>query len=608
MPYVPIENYGIIGDLHTVALVGTHGSIDWFCFPHFHSPSVFAALLDDTRGGHFQIAPVGNDVTSKQFYLPDTNILVTRFLSGDGAGEVCDLMPVAPVAEPQHPHRLIRRVSVIRGTMRFEVTCRPAFDYGRARHEVDLLPAAALFRSPGLALSLATEVPMRSSGVGVTSQFSLAQGQAATFLLEEARGEDTYGRPLMEAEYQEVFRATMSFWQDWVAGSTYRGRWREMVNRSALVLKLLTFAPTGTIVAAATTSLPGGTSGGRNWDYRYTWIRDASFTLYALLKIGFIEEAHRFMAWLEARAAEWSADGALPVVCDGEGHRVLTEELLDHLKGYRGLGPVRVGNEASEQFQLDVCGEVMDAAYLFDKHGMPTSYDLWIHLQRLADWVCDHWSEPDQGIWEFRSDRRHFTYSKVMCWVALDRALRLANRRSFPAPRRRWLETRDRIYEEVMTQGWDPVRRTFVQAYGSQALDASTLLMPVVFFLASTDPRMLSTLEAIQQELEADGLVHRYNLHRTADGLPGEEGSFCSCTFWLVEALTRARRLEEARWVFERMLGYANHVGLYAEQIGPRGEALGNFPQAFTHLSLITAAYNLDRALERRLPPERSDR
>ncbi len=598
MPYIPIESYGIIGDLHTVALVGTHGSIDWFCFPHTHSPSVFAGLLDDARGGRFQIAPEGGEASSKQFYLPDTNVLITRFLSRDGVSELCDLMPVTPTAEPLHPHRLIRRVAVVRGTMRFQVACRPAFDYGRARHEVELLPTAALFRSPGLTLSLATEIPMRSDGQEVTADFTLAQGQTATFLLQEARGADGCGKPLPEAEFQEVLRATTAFWQGWVACSTYRGRWMEMVNRSALVLKLLTFAPTGAIVAAATTSLPGGTTGGRTWDYRYTWIRDASFTLYALLKIGFTEEAHLFMAWLQACAA----GGALPVVCDAEGRPAPAEEVLEHLKGYRGLGPVRVGNEASEQFQLDIYGELMDAAYLFNKHGTPISFDLWVYLRRLADWVCERWNEPDQGIWEFRSGRRHFTYSKVMCWVALDRALRLANRQSFPAPRGRWLETRDRIYEQVMAQGWDPVRRAFVQAYGSQALDASVLLMPVVFFLSPTDPRMLSTLEAIQQDLVTDGLVHRYNLHRTADGLPGEEGSFCTCTFWLVEALTRARRLEEARWIFEGMLGYANHLGLYAEQIGPRGEALGNFPQAFTHLSLISAAYNLDRAMGRPRP------
>jgi len=597
MPYTPIEDYGIIGDLHTVALVSKRGSIDWLCFPHLNSPSVFAALLDDRRGGRFEIAAVGDGVTHKQLYIPDTNVLVTRFLSAQGVGEVCDFMPVATTSEESHRHRLIRRVSVVRGTMDFALACRPAFDYGRARHKITFVSGGVTFQSQDLGVGLACHVPLEADGVGATSRFALKQGETATFVLQRLRQAEDCATCLSEREVHEAFHQTVNYWRRWLAGCQYRGRWREMVNRSALVLKLLTFQPTGAIVGAPTSSLPGGLGSGRNWDYRYTWIRDASFTLYALLRIGFTQEAHHFMNWLQARAAELEPDGSLQIMYGIEGQHFLQEEVLDSLEGYRGIGPVRIGNDAFRQLQLDIYGELMDSVYLFNKYGTPISYDLWVNLRRMLNWLCEHWQQPDDGIWEVRSGRQHFVYSKMMCWVALDRGLRLADKRSFPADRQRWLQTRDAIYEDIMARGWNPSRRAFVQAYGSQALDASVLLMPLVFFLSPTDPRMLSTLEAVQRELVSDSLVHRYNPELSPDGLEGQEGTFSLCTFWLVEALTRAGRLEEARLIFEKMLGYANHLGLYAEQIGPHGEALGNFPQAFTHLSLISAAYNLDRAL-----------
>ena len=600
MVYAPIEDYGIIGDLHTVALVGKNGSIDWFCFPSLDSPSVFAALLDDAKGGRFQIAPLGGEVTRKQLYFPDTNVLITRFLSDEGVGEVCDLMPVATTAEERDLHRLIRRVSVVRGSLRFRVTCQPAFDYARTPHVVAVHPSGATFRSPELGLILLTEVPLTQEAGSATATFTLQAGQAATFLLQGVQESQDPPAPLSEAGFEAIFRGTVAFWQRWLAHSNYRGRWWEMVNRSALVLKLLTFEPTGAIVAAPTSSLPGGLGGGRTWDYRYTWIRDASFTLYALLRIGFTREGRHFMDWLQARSRELQPDGSLQVMYSIHGRHELTEQVVPHLEGYRGRGPVRIGNDAYKQLQLDITGELMDSVYLYNKYGTPISYDLWVNLRRLLNWVCDHWHEPDEGIWEVRGGRQHFVYSKLMCWVALDRGLRLADKRSFPADREHWLRARDTIYEEIMTRGWNGPRRAFVQAYGSEALDASTLLMPLVFFLSPTDPRMLSTLDAIQRELVSDSLVHRYDPALTPDGLPGLEGTFCICTFWLVEALTRAGRLDEARLIFEKMLGYANHLGLYAEQIGPHGEALGNFPQAFTHLSLISAAHNLDRALNRR--------
>jgi GH15 family glucan-1,4-alpha-glucosidase len=597
MPYLPIEHYGVIGDMHTVALVGLNGSIDWWCYPHFDSPSVFAAILDDDAGGRFLIAPALPDTRSKQFYFPDTNVLVTRFLSADGAGEVTDFMPVGVSGAGDGPHQLIRRVAVVRGSMPFTVLCQPAFDYARARHETELREGGVVFRGPGLALGLATRIPLRRDGDRVRGQFVLQEGDTATFVLAEAGDAGQALAGISEHEAEARFRQTVTFWRRWIAHSNYGGRWREVVHRSALALKLLTYEPTGAIVAAPTASLPEEIGGERNWDYRFTWIRDASFTVYALLRIGFTEEAHRFVDWLRARIHEPNPDGSLQIVYSIDGHHDLTEQALDHLEGYRGSRPVRIGNDAYRQVQLDIYGELMDSIYLFNKYGTPIDYELWVHLRKLLDWVVEHWHLPDEGIWEVRGGRQHFVYSKMMCWVALDRGLRLADKRSLPADRAKWLTTRDAVYEEIMSRGWSRERRSFVQAYGSDSLDASNLIMPLVFFLSPTDPRMLSTLTATMRELVSDSLVYRYNVDTTDDGLKGREGTFSMCTFWLVEALTRAGRLDEARLIFEKMLGYANHLGLYAEEIGPSGEALGNFPQGFTHVSLISAAYNLDRAL-----------
>jgi GH15 family glucan-1,4-alpha-glucosidase len=597
MSYLPIENYGIIGDLYTAALVGLNGSIDWLCFPHFDSPSVFAAILDDAKGGRFQIAPAREGATSKQLYLPETNVLVTRFLSPDGVGEVIDFMPVQTSPDGEPHHMVIRWVRVVRGTVTFRLECYPAFDYARERHETEVTSEGAVFRTPALSLALASRVPLTRDGDGVVAEFTLREGETTTAILDDVPPGADCVVCAPELQQEEVFRETVNYWRNWLRQSNYRGRWREMVDRSALVLKLLTYLPTGAIVAAPTCSLPGGIEGERNWDYRYTWIRDAAFTLYGLMRIGLTEEAHRFMGWLQARAHELKPDGSLQIMYGIDGRHELTEETLDHLEGYRGSRPVRIGNGAYNQLQLDIYGELMDSVYLFNKYGTPISYDFWVNLRRLLNWVSDNWQQPDEGIWEVRGGQQHFVYSKLMCWVALDRGLRLAGKRSFPADRDRWETTRDQIYEEIMDKGWNEQRQAFVQSYGSDHLDASNLMMPLVFFLSPTDPRMLATLDATMRELVSDSLVYRYNVDETADGLKGEEGTFSICTFWLVEALTRAGRVEEARLIFEKMLGYANHLGLYSEQIGPTGESLGNFPQAFTHLALISAAYNLDKAL-----------
>jgi GH15 family glucan-1,4-alpha-glucosidase len=372
-------------------------------------------------------------------------------------------------------------------------------------------------------------------------------------------------------------------------------------------LKLLTFEPTGAIIAAPTCSLPEEIGGVRNWDYRYAWIRDAAFTLYALLRIGFTEEAASFMSWLVARCQESSGEPPLQIVYGLHGESDLREVELGHLDGYRGSRPVRIGNGAYDQLQLDIYGELMDSVYLFNKHGTPISYDLWVQLRRILDWVCSNWRRPDEGIWETRGGRRPFVYSKLMCWVAIDRGLRLADKRSFPCNRTRWLAERDAIYEDIMARGWSEQRRSFVQYYGGNAIDASNLMMPLTFFVSPTDPRMIETIAAVARSpadggLLSDGMVYRYDTGNPEDGLAGQEGTFNCATFWLVEAMTRMwrsdrRKLEEARLLFERMLGYANHLGLYAEQTSDAGEALGNYPQALTHLALISAAHNLDRTL-----------
>jgi GH15 family glucan-1,4-alpha-glucosidase len=602
MTYQPIQDYGIIGDMHSAALVGTDGSIDWLCFPHFDSPSVFAAILDDEKGGRFKIAPASEGAARKQLYWPDTNVLITRFFTPDGVGEVIDYMPVGAPDTGHGYHQLVRRVRVVRGKMSFRVECSPAFDYAREEHGTEVTDEGACLRSPGLSPGLATRVPLEESAGSAGAEFTLDEGEAAVFVLREIEAGGGCGPSLSEKEEEKLFKQTVEYWRRWLSKCTYTGRWREVVQRSALALKLLTFESTGAMVAAPTMGLPEGVGGERNWDYRYTWIRDAAFTLYGLLRIGFTEEAAAFMGWIEARCKDSASDGSLQLMYGLDGRHDLTEETLHHLDGYRGSRPVRLGNGAYDQLQLDIYGELMDAVYLYNKHGGPISYDLWTRLRVLVNWVCDNWQREDEGIWEIRGGRRHFVYSKLMCWVAIDRGLRLASKRSFPADRERWLEVRDEIYEEIMDRGWSPKRNAFVQSYDDDTLDASNLIMPLVFFLSPNDPRMLGTLDATNRPprdggLVANSLVYRYDVEKSADGLAGEEGTFSLCTFWLVEALTRAGRVDEARLMFEQMLGYANHLGLYAEEIGHSGEALGNFPQAFTHLTLISAAFNLDRAL-----------
>ena len=597
MAYKPIESYGVIGDMHSVALVGNDGSIDWCCLPHFDSPSVFAAILDDKIGGSFKIAATQGGHT-RQLYLPETNVLMTRFLSDEGVGEVIDFMPVTRRPEGNY-HEIVRIAHAVRGSVSFRVECSPAYDYARSAHKTVLDPRGAVFEANGATFALLSPVPIERNECGVFAEFVLEPGEKAVFVFRRAN--EIQDTDILESRIdgQEAQRATVEFWRAWLGRCKYRGRWREVVERSALVLKMLTFEPTGAIVAAPTTSLPEEIGGVRNWDYRYTWIRDAAFTIYAFLRLGYTEEAGNFMRWLEDRVREEDTQtGPLQIMYGIDGRSELPEISLDHLSGYRGSKPVRVGNGAAHQMQLDIYGELIDSVYLYDKYATQIPYDLWTKLRRMLNWVARHWEDADEGIWEVRGGRQQFVYSKLQCWVALDRGLRLSQKRGLPIDREWLRQERDRIYEWIMERGWNPQRNSFVQYAGSDSLDASNLLMPLVRFISPHDPRMLATIDRTIEDLVSDSLVYRYEIGKGAgDGLSGSEGTFSMCTFWLVEALARAGRLEEARLIFEKMLTYANHVGLYAEEIGPSGQALGNFPQAFTHLGLISAAFSLNRQL-----------
>jgi GH15 family glucan-1,4-alpha-glucosidase len=598
MNYKPIESYGVIGDLHTVALVSMDGSIDFMSFPRFDSPTIFGSLLDPEKGGHFRLAPIMTGMHQKQFYMPESVVLLTRFFAKQGVAEISDFMPIR---EMGHQHDLVRRAKSVRGDLDYELDFAPRFDYGRASHRVERHKDCTLFISDGpdkTALRFRSSIPVKIHNGRAVAKFRLRAGDCAHFLLEDASS----GAKSVSSSRDypiEAFKQTLNFWQEWCARSRYRGRWREMVNRSAITLKLLTYAPAGSLVAAPTFGLPEEVGGVRNWDYRYTWIRDASFTVYALLRLGYTAEATSFMRWVEERCRELQPDFPLQIMYRVDGSHELHETELKHWKGYRGSRPVRVGNDAAQQVQLDIYGELIDSVYIYNQLE-PISYDFWKHLVRLIDWVCDHWRGPDNGIWEVRVGPAEFLYSKVMCWVAIDRGLRLAWHRSFPAPWDRWTKVRDEIYREIYEGYWDARLGAFVQFKGAKTVDASALLMPLVKFIGPNDPRWRSTLKVINERLVEDSLVYRYSVLRGAqDGLPGREGTFSMCSFWNVECLAAAGDLRQARFFFEKALAYANHLGLYAEEIGLQGEQLGNFPQAFTHLALITAAFRLDRQLDK---------
>src|SRR5882724_7713067 len=566
MSFEPIENYGVIGNMQSIALVGINGSIDFLCHPNFDSPTVFAALLDDERGGRFQIQPQLKKRRVRQLYLPDTNILLTRFLSEEGVAELTDYMPIGEDGE--QPNEIIRTVSVIRGRLEFKMLCQPRPNYARCGHSVNIEDGCAIFSSAGdgcPALALYSTIPLRQESKDATCEFSLRAGERATFVFGgvRPRGQE----PEMDFVEQR-FHETARFWKGWIARSKYKGRWREMVNRSALMLKLLISREHGSLVAAPTFSLPEEIGGVRNWDYRFTWLRDATFTLYALIRLGFVEEAEAFIEWLKGRLGDDAQTGPLQVMYGFDGRQKLDEISLDHLKGYEHSKPVRIGNAAYQQLQLDIYGEMMDSIYLANKYGDPISYAGWQEVQRMLKWLGKNWQRPDEGIWEVRGGPREFLHSRLMCWVAFDRALRLSEKRSLSAPFDTWLRTRDAIREDIFTNFWDEDLQSFVQSKGTKNLDASVLLMPLMRFISPVDPMWRSTMKAIEARLVEDALVRRYEAERThVDGLPGGEGTFTACSFWYIECLARAGDLEKAQLLFEKLLGYANHLGLYSEQI-----------------------------------------
>lgn len=588
MPGRTIGEHGIVGNLDTAALVATDGSIDFLCWPHLDSPTVFAALLDPEKGGEFSITPGLANARTVQLYIPETNVLITRWMAVEGSVEVTDFMP-HPETDVRVHGSLVRRVRVMRGSVAIRACCRPRLAYARSIPESDSYGESIVFHDGPQSLRLGASVALSHGDGEAVAEFTLGQGEDAWFVLCDETCE-----PLDAKECVQALASTTDAWRRWARRSNYRGRWRERVERSALVLKLLTSHSHGSIAAAATFGLPEATGSERNWDYRATWMRDASFTVYAFMRLGYVEEAEHFRSWFQSRITELGDETALKIMYSLDGSEAAPESVLEHLAGYANSQPVRVGNAARTQNQLDIFGELMDSLYLSNKYGSAISHDGWLHVMRMVDHVCRHWREPDEGIWEIRGEPRHFLHSRVMCWVALDRAVRLAAKRSLPGPVVEWTAERDRIVEDIWANFRHPEHGYFVQTKGGEDLDAALLMMPLVRFVSATDPVWLKTLDAIRDQLTDDGLVFRY---RNTDGLDGGEGAFTTCTFWYVECLARAGRLHEAREIMARGALYANHLGLFSEELSLLAEPLGNFPQALTHLAFISAAYYLDREL-----------
>jgi GH15 family glucan-1,4-alpha-glucosidase len=601
MAYQPIDSYGMIGNLSTIALVSRHASVDFLCFPDFDSPTVFAALLDDEQGGRFSIEPAGSEWRTNQLYIPETNVLVTQFLSEDGIGEITDFMPLG---QGPHAHRIVRRVATLKGSMDFVLRCEPRFDYARQGHRATHRGGSVLFSPEDSAAgaarlrSLNPAVNLTVEGSDVLAHFSLGPDEIADFLFEVAT-EDVHTVEEEEAHVEMSLAATMGFWRDWVRLGTYPKRWREMVVRSALTMKMLCSERTGGIAAAATFGLPEEVGGERNWDYRFTWIRDASLTASTLAALGFTSELTAFVRWLAARYADSDQDGMLQIMYGIDGRKDLTEQSLDNLAGYRDSAPVRIGNGAYNQLQLDIYGEMMVAVDSYDRTCQQISHDLWSQVSHSINWVCNNWQRTDEGVWEVRGGPREFLYSRLMSWVAIDRAIRVAERRGLPGPMANWRSVRDDIYQTVFDHFWSEELRAFVQYRDGKTLDASCLLMPLLGLVSPTDPRWLSTLDAIGEALVDGSFVYRYlTADAASDGLAGTEGTFTMCSFWYAECLARAGRHDEARLFFEKLHGFSGSLGMYSEELSAGGTALGNYPQNFTHLGVIQAAIYLDSALE----------
>lgn len=585
----PIAEHGAIGNMRTIGLVARDGTIDFLCWPYFESPSIFAALLDPKRGGAFELEPEIDGARRLQMYKPETNVLLTRWLGASQSAEIVDLMPVP--AEIEGPVSLIRRVEVSRGEVNFRLRCWPRFDYAREIPSVSHDGQSVIFKANDRIVRLSGNIKfhiVKKDGAAEAT-FTLKSGEKLDLIMD-CNDMDIPDTAAIDATVKE----TVDYWRHWAGRSSYTGRWRSSVTRSALALKLLTAERYGSIAAAGTFGLPESPGGERNWDYRATWIRDASFTTYALMRLGYQDEANAFTRWITDRT-DASRQGRLLIMYGLDGSRMEEEISLDHLSGYGGSKPVRIGNNAVDQIQLDIYGELLDSIYISNKYGEAISHQNWSGVCRVVDRVCEIWQTTDAGIWEMRSEPQEHLHSRLMCWVAVDRAIRLAEKRSLAAPFARWIEARNAISDDIWTNFWNEELGHFVRAKGGRDLDASMLMMPLVRFISATDPAWLSTLDAIARELADDSLVMRY---KSQDGLQGQEGFFAACSFWYVECLARAGRLQEAEIHMEKLLLFGNHLQLYAEEFDPRGEFLGNFPQAFTHLALISAAFYLDGALD----------
>jgi GH15 family glucan-1,4-alpha-glucosidase len=591
--YPAIADHGIIGDLETAALVALDGTIDFLCLPSFDSPSVFLSLLDAERGGHFMVEALIANARREQRYLRDTNVLVTQTIGAEAEVGLYDFMPV-----PRRPtrSRVVRLARVTRGRARIRCVCAPRFDYARGSHSVAISGDSATFTSAsGDRLRLTTTASLTTDGHDVVAEAELVAGEEVAFALEVLGGAED-SRVRRAPDPGRELRQTVVFWRRWIAKSRYAGEWRGMVRRSALTLKLLQSHRTGAIIAAPTFGLPEQIGGTRNWDFRYAWIRDSAFTVHALGRIGLGSEAGAFAQWVVDRCAEAKSPGELQSLYTIDGGREITEQTLDHLEGHAGSRPVRIGNAAYDQLQLDIYGELMDALHQRDEQGDRPSRALWNRIVELVDWVARNWRRADQGIWEVRSGCQEFLYSRLMCWVALDRALRMASRRRLPAPREEWRATREAIRADIDEHFWSSALDAFVGARGGDTVDAACLVMPLVGFIAPTDPRWRSTLRAVEARLVRDGMVRRYEMTgMDTDARSAEAPSFTVCSFWYVECLAVGGEEERARLTMKRLLERANHVGLYAEDLGVEGEQLGNFPQGLTHSALIGAAVALAR-------------
>lgn len=588
--YKPINGYGLIGNTRTAALVGYDGSIDWCCLPKFDSPTVFAALLDRSKGGSWSISPKGKG-TSTQEYLKNTNVLETEFYVGNSKVVMTDFMPCSLQQEAwSAPPEIHRIVKCTQGEMTMRVSIFPRFEYGRAVITAKRTKHGLLFRNEKDEMVLASSIPLLINDGRAEGEFSIRRGQAETFVLSYGEYEP---RPVDEYETYSQQLRTEAFWKNWVGNLQYEGKWKDQVTRSALTLKMMVYSPTGAIIASPTASLPEVLGNGRNWDYRYSWIRDSTNALWAFHVLGEKVETEKFLLWLVDNNPSLDLD--LRVMYSIDGRSDIKESVLDHFEGYRKSGPVRIGNDAVNQVQMDNYRHMLDALYFSTLHGTTISKELYYRFVKpLARYICENWNRPGSGMWEIRGKTNHYVYALASCYSGLDRAVKISNMTGHREDTPKWLSTMKLIKRQVLEKGWDSKKKAFVMSFENRQLDCANLTLPMMGFISYSDKRMKSTVEAIRRELGRGPLLYRYQID---DGLDGDEGAFVLCSFWLVACLARQGKVNEASRLFERMLGYSNHLGLYAEEIDPvSGEALGNFPLAFSHMGLILAAHELDLA------------